>query len=155
MEITPLIGSVATGYGSQAPQAPEFTYGENEQGLKDASRDFVAILFSNMFTAMRGNPEDEDKDEEGNSNSLFGGENVSMFMGFLDQEIGKKFTEQGGQDLVNALYSQLKGDNVLPKNGAEKAAADNKLKQGTPVTEKVVEKVDNAAINLIEKNKVI
>jgi Rod binding domain-containing protein len=106
---TPLIGSIASGYGAEAP-APELSYKESDQGLKDASRDFTSILFSYMFSSMRGNPDDRPDDESGGS--LFGGENVDMFMGFLDQEIGKKFAEQGGKDMVNALYHQLKGDNV-------------------------------------------
>lgn len=117
---TPLIGSVATGYGS-APPAPELAYTESSQGLKDAARDFTSILFSYMFSSMRGNPDDR-QDEEGGG-SLFGGENVDMFMGFLDQEIGKKFSEQGGKDMVDALYHQLKGDNVYAD---EKKIAANK-----------------------------
>ncbi len=106
---TPLIGSVASGFGS-AP--PELSYKESDKDLKEASKDFTSILFSYMFSSMRGNPDDRETDEDGGGGSLFGGENVDMFMGFLDQEIGKKFADQGGQDMVNALYHQLKGDKV-------------------------------------------
>jgi Rod binding domain-containing protein len=136
MEINPLVGSIATGYGADSPKAPESSYGENEKDLKEVSKDFVSILFSQMFTVMRGNPEDEDTDEEGNSNSLFGGANTSMFMGFLDQEIGKKFTEQGGTTLVDNLYDQLKGNNVLPQ---DKITAD-KIKAKKAEDNKVIEK---------------
>ncbi|RYX99987.1 hypothetical protein EON78_02165 [bacterium] len=125
---TPLIGSVATGYGAATP--PEIGHIESDKGLKDASRDFTSILFSYMFSSMRGNPDDRDNEEGGGS--LFGGENVDMFMGFLDQEIGKKFAEQGGKDMVDALYHQLKGDKVY---------ADEKNK-----------KASNASIEPINKN---
>lgn len=122
---TPLIGSVASGFGAAPPSPPELSYKESDKGLKDASRDFTSILFSYMFSSMRGNP--DDRDEE--SGSLFGGENVDMFMGFLDQEIGKKFAEQGGQDMVNALYHQLKGDKVYEdeknQNSDTKKSASN------------------------------
>jgi Rod binding domain-containing protein len=143
MEMTPLVGSIASGYGSQAPQGPEATYGENTEDLKKASSDFVSILFSYMFQTMRGNPDDQSEDEE--KESLFGGENVGMFMGFLDQEVGKKFADQGGKDMVDALYYQLKGNNVLPGGkGGEKM-----ISKGNPGEENA------AASNVIEKNKLI
>ena len=123
---TPLIGSVSSGYGA-TPTPPEFAYKESNKGLKDASRDFTSILFSYMFSSMRGNPDDREKDEDGGGGGLFGGDNVDMFMGFLDQEIGKKFAEQGGKDMVDALFHQLKGDNVYndeTKKSASKAAIE-------------------------------
>ena len=116
---TPLIGSVATGYGSVTP--PEMSHIESDKGLKDASRDFTSILFSDMFRSMRGNPDDRDSEEDGGG-GFFGGENVDMFMGFLDQEIGKKFAEQGGKDMVDALYHQLKGDKVYADEKNKKAS---------------------------------
>ncbi|MFN8575952.1 MAG: rod-binding protein [Candidatus Sericytochromatia bacterium] len=120
---TPLIGSVATGFGATAP-APELGYKESDEGLKAASRDFTSILFSYMFSSMRGNPDDRPDEESGGS--LFGGENVDMFMGFLDQEIGKKFAEQGGKDMVDALYHQLKGDKVYADEKDKPEKNDNK-----------------------------
>lgn len=105
---TPLVGSVATGFGQSVEGIGHY---KDDKELKEACKDFASILFSQMFTAMRGNP-DEETDEEGKSNSLFGGENMYMFLGFLDQEMGKKFSEQDGTDLINNLYHQLKGDNA-------------------------------------------
>ncbi|GIW23277.1 MAG: hypothetical protein KatS3mg068_2284 [Candidatus Sericytochromatia bacterium] len=114
---TPLIGSVATGFGQSINN--EIGYYEDEKQLKEACRDFVAILYAQMFEVMRGDP-DEQKDEDGISGSLFGGENMYMFLGFLDQEIGKKFAEQGGTELVNTLYNQLKGDRIISNNKEKK-----------------------------------
>ncbi|MBC7472934.1 MAG: hypothetical protein H7263_01490 [Candidatus Sericytochromatia bacterium] len=111
MEISPLVGSVSTGYGAKEP---EMSYAETTQGLKAASKDFTAVLFSYMFSTMRGNPDESGGNEEdGGGGSLFSGENVNMFMGFLDQEVGKKFADQGGKDMVDALYRQLKGNNIF------------------------------------------
>lgn len=109
---TPLVGSVATGFGQNIEAIPHYN---DDKQLKEACKDFVSVLFSQMFSAMRGNPDDENQ-EDGVSGSLFGGENMYMFMGFLDQEMGKKFTEQGGNDLVNTMYHQLKGDQSFNKN---------------------------------------
>lgn len=106
---TPLVGSVATGFGQKIEGIGHYS---DDKQLKEACKDFTSILFSQMFAAMRGNPDDQ-KDEDGISGSLFGGENMYMFLGFLDQEIGKKFSEQGGSDLVNTLYHQLKGNSVF------------------------------------------
>lgn len=128
MEMVPLVGSVTTGFGVNAPQAP--VYAENEKGLKEASTDFISILFSYMFQNMRGNPDDN---EEG---SFFGGEHVDMFLSYLDQEVGKKFAEQGGADLVNALYHQLKGDTVI---GNENPSS--------------LKNIDTTAIKFNEKNE--
>lgn len=125
---TPLIGSVASGYGAE-PIAPELNYKESEAGLKDASKDFTSILFSYMFSSMRGNPDDKADEESGGS--LFGGENVDMFMGFLDQEIGKKFAEQGGKDMVDALYHQLKGDKVYADEKNSKQADNNPINKNS------------------------
>ena len=107
---SPLIGNVAIGFNTTPP---ELAYSETSKGLKDAAQDFTSVLYSMMFTVMRGNPEDNPK-EEGESGGLFSGENFEMFSGFLDQEIGKKFASQGGQDMVNALYDQLKGRLTKP-----------------------------------------
>lgn len=105
MDMIPLVGSVATGYGDSIPEPVKYT--DNDQGLKDASRDFIGVLFSYMFQTMRGSP---DMQEEG---SLFKGENLDMFMSYLDQEVAQKFADQGGADLVNTLYHQLKGDSLI------------------------------------------
>lgn len=102
---SPLIGNVAIGFNTTPP---ELAYSETSKGLKNAAQDFTSVLYSMMFTVMRGNPEDNPK-EEGESGGLFSGENFEMFSGFLDQEIGKKFASQGGQEMVTALYNQLKG----------------------------------------------
>jgi Rod binding domain-containing protein len=109
----PLIGSVSTGFGDKVETIDKNKYSDDRE-LKEACKDFASILFAQMFEAMRGNP-DEQKDEDGISGSLFGGENMYMFLGFLDQEIGKKFSEQGGMELVNTLYHQLKGDMTYKK----------------------------------------
>lgn len=118
MEAVPLIGSISTGFGVSVPEPP--SYSESDQGLKDASKDFISILFSYMFQTMRGNPEDS---EEG---GFFSGEHVDMFLSYLDQEVGKKFAEQGGADLVNALFHQLKGDKVIGKNDSNSAKVADK-----------------------------
>lgn len=111
MSQIPLIGSIASGYGDSNP---EIKYAETASGLKTAAKDFTSILFSQMFSAMRGNPDDQEDDQEhGVGGGLFSGDNLQMFIGFLDQEVGKKFSEQGAKDMVDALYAQLKGNNVF------------------------------------------
>lgn len=116
----PLIGSIASGFGDSNP---EIKYSETASGLKSAAKDFTSILFSQMFSAMRGNPDDQDQDEEhGMGGGLFSGDNLQMFIGFLDQEVGKKFADQGAKDMVDSLYAQLKGHNVFKD---EKAVEKN------------------------------
>lgn len=105
MEMTPLVGNIAVGFNSGVPAIPS---AETPEALKDATKDFASILFSMMVTAMRGQP-DESNEEEGGTGGLFSGENMDMFISFLDQEVGKKFADQGGKDLVDALYNQMKG----------------------------------------------
>lgn len=122
MEIsTPLVGSIASGFGSNTP---EISYAETDEGLKEAARDFTSIMYTFMFQAMRGNPDEQE--EDGAGGNLFGGENVNMFIGFLDQEVAKKFAEQDGKDTVDALFHQLKGNNTFKDdNKTQKNAETN------------------------------
>lgn len=77
----------------------------DDMELKKAAEDFAGMLFAQMFSEMRGTP-----DEEG---SLFGGEqDTEMFMGFFDQAIGEKYVSTGGNGIAEQLYQQLlKGKN--------------------------------------------
>ncbi len=130
-----LIGSVSQGYGAKEP---ELKHSETDKDLKAAAKDFTSILFSYMFSTMRGNPDEKKEDEEhGIGGGMFSGESVDMFVGFLDQEMGKKFSEQGGNDLVNALYTQLKGDKVFKDD----AKIEENRKQ-TEIKEKLATEID-------------
>jgi Rod binding domain-containing protein len=125
MEMTPLVGNVAVGFNSGTPAIPS---AETPEALKDATKDFASILFSMMVTAMRGQP-DESNEEDGGPGGLFSGENMDMFISFLDQEVGKKFADQGGKDLVDALYTQMKGQVEMKddKKKADKKEEESKL----------------------------
>src|SRR5438128_7491561 len=72
-----------------------------DKELHDAARDFVGILYSNMFREMREAGQDEDG--EGMFNSF----ETQMFMGFFDEEVGNKFADQGGHSMADALYNQI------------------------------------------------
>jgi len=114
----PLVGSITSGFGADVPIPPELSYKNDEEGLKNASKDFVSVMFSYMFQQMRGSEENDDEDSVGGK--LFGGDNFSMFANYLDQEVGKKFTEQGGIELVNSLFNQLKEAGNLDKTDKNK-----------------------------------
>lgn len=97
MNDIPLVGSLATGFGNSAISTPNV----KTPDLKQASQDFVAMLYSYMFTQMRESGSDEE-------NGLFSGDHANMMMGFLDQEIGKKMAGSEGQNgLSGALMKQL------------------------------------------------
>lgn len=96
MEIQPLVGNVSSGFGAGAPTPPQ---GKGDE-LKEASYDFMALLYSYTFSQMRAGSEEN---EEG----LFGGSNSQMFMGFFDQEMGEKFARAEGSELSNTLFMQL------------------------------------------------
>ncbi|MFN8674588.1 MAG: hypothetical protein U0457_21210 [Candidatus Sericytochromatia bacterium] len=136
----PLIGSVAQGFGTTPP---EVKYAETDAGLKDAAKDFTSILFSYMFSTMRGNPDDNNDDQEhGFGGGMFSGENLDMFIGFLDQEVGKKFASQGAQDIVDTLYKQLKGENVFKDErkkveDKQKESLENKIKDEIKIQNKL------------------
>jgi Rod binding domain-containing protein len=72
-----------------------------------------------MFEQMRSG-----SDEEG---GLFSGEHSGMFMGFLDQEIGKQLSRGEGANLASQLLTQLAGDKQTPELAKAKAAAQNNL----------------------------
>lgn len=138
----PLIGSIASGYGDSNP---EIKYSETSADLKSAAKDFTSILFSQMFSAMRGNPDDQENDEEhGIGGGLFSGDNLQMFIGFLDQEVGKKFADQGAKDMVDALYAQLKGRTVfndekaVDKNQNNPTALDSNKVNLLPTTNRLI-----------------
>lgn len=84
----------------QIPQAP--APGTSEAKLQQASEDFAAMLFAQMFSAMR--PKAGENDE-----SLFGGEqDTEMFMDMFDLNIGQKYAANGNP-IAEQLYQQLKG----------------------------------------------
>ena len=89
------VGPIDTG-------APAVPTGNNDKELHDASRDFVAVLYSNMFQNMREAGQDED-----NESGMFSSFETSMFMGFFDEEMGKKFADEGGKSLADTLFHQL------------------------------------------------
>lgn len=96
MNDVPLVGSLATGYGDGTIATPSV----KTPNLKEASQQFVSMLYAYMFTQMRENGSDE---EDG----LFSGDHANMMMGFLDQEIGKKMAGSEGAGLASALERQL------------------------------------------------
>lgn len=106
MNNVPLVGSLSSGFGATGPSAPN----EKTPNIEEASKDFVAMLYSYMFQQMRESASDE---EDG----LFSGPHVNMLMGFMDQEIGKKLAHSEGKGLADSLMFQLKGD----KPGASEA----------------------------------
>lgn len=93
----PMVGSMSLGYGDAAPPAPT---GEGPD-LKEACKDFISILYSYTFEQLRSTENDDN--EEG----LFNGQDVSMFMGFFDQEVGKNIANREGGELADLLYEQL------------------------------------------------
>lgn len=111
----PVIGSVSAGFGNSAPGLPDL----NATDPVAATQDFVAVLYSYMFEQMRSG-----SDEEG---GLFSGEHSGMFMGFLDQEIGKQLSRGEGSNLASQLLTQLAGDKQTPELAKAKAAAQNNL----------------------------
>lgn len=72
-----------------------------EQDLKTAVRDFVALLYADMFRNMREAGQEEDGE------GLFNSFEAQMFMGFFDYDVAQKFADAGGASLSNALYKQL------------------------------------------------
>lgn len=106
MNNVPLVGSISSGFGANGPSAPT----EKTPNIEEASKDFVAMLYSYMFQQMRESASDE---EDG----LFSGPHVNMLMGFMDQEIGKKLAHSEGKGLADSLMLQLKGG----KPGASEA----------------------------------
>ena len=97
IEPIPSIGSMSLGFGNAPPVTPA---GEGEE-LKTACKDFVSTLYAYVFEQMRSSENDEDGE------SLFGGQEASMFMGFLDQDVGQSIAGQEGSELPNLLYQQL------------------------------------------------
>lgn len=91
-------GGVNIAIDTPVPTLP--TSGTDKE-LYDASRDFVALLYTHMFQTMREAGQSDDG--EGMFNSF----ETSMFMGFFDQEVGKKFADEGGNHLVDSLYRQI------------------------------------------------
>lgn len=96
LENVPLVGSMATGFGDNTIATPT----QKTPNLKEASEQFVSMLYAYMFQQMRESGGDEE-------NGLFSGDHANMMMGFLDQEMGKKMAGAEGSGLANALYRQL------------------------------------------------
>jgi len=101
IENVPLVGSMATGFGDNTIATPN----QKTPNLKEASEQFVSMLYAYMFQQMR---ESSTGDEE---DGLFSGDHANMMMGFLDQEIGKKMAGAEGSGLSNALLRQLQQQN--------------------------------------------
>lgn len=152
--MVPLIGSAASGFGSDVPIPPELKYKNDDDGLKKASKDFVSVMFSYMFGKMRGSDSDDEAEDEDNvvSGKLFGGDNFSMFASYLDQEVGKKFTEQGGGELVNSLFNQLKASGNLDDSTKDKDK--NIKKENNQISISEIKENKNLS-NLTNVNKLI
>ena len=93
----PPLGSTVPGLMGAGVATPA---GEGKQ-LDEAVHDFVGLLYSYTFSQMR-TPVDEN--DEG---ALFGGANSQMFMGFLDQEIGKRIARAEGSGLAQQMLWQM------------------------------------------------
>lgn len=109
----PLVGTMATGFGENNPYAPR----ANQPNVDEASKQFVAMLYSYMFQQMRESGSDEE-------NGLFSGPHANMLMGFLDQEMGQKLAQSEGAGLADALLQQLKTEDPnLDIGDADKSVA--------------------------------
>lgn len=76
--------------------------GTTDAQLKQTSEDFAAMLFAQMFSAIRP------KAGEG-EDSLFGGEqNTELFMDMFDLKMGQAYAANGNP-IAEQLYQQLKG----------------------------------------------
>lgn len=135
----PLVGSVATGFGSAAVSAPT----ARTPNVEEASKDFVAMLYSYMFQQMR---ESASSEEEG----LFSGPHLNMLMGFMDQEIGKKLAYGEGKGLADTLLSQLGGEPAAvsaQQAEAEDSSVEMLTEAGNTIremTQKNPEMIDNS-----------
>lgn len=117
----PLVGSLSTGFGDATVQAPT----QKTPNLEEASKEFVSMLYSYMFSQMRESGSDQE-------NGLFSGPHVNMLMGFLDQEIGKKMAYSEGSGLADALLRQLKReDPTAAENDKGSQNSDVKSAQTT------------------------
>lgn len=102
LDKVPLVGNVGYGFGEDMPISPT----EKMPNIEEATEDFVGLLYSYVFQQMRSSGTDEE-------NSLFGGENASMFMGFLDQAVGQELARTDGASLAKEMLKQLKGQSSL------------------------------------------
>lgn len=100
----PVVGSVSQGFGNSIPDVPN----AEMKDPKEATKHFVAMLYSYMFKTMRESASDEE-------NGLFSGAHANMMMGFLDQEIGKQMAFREGSGLADQVYEQLTGQKADPK----------------------------------------
>jgi Rod binding domain-containing protein len=71
--------------------------------LKAQVEEFATVLYAEMFQEMR----EAGKSDEDEENSVFGGGDTNMFMHFVDEQVGRNFSKQGGNALTDALYKQL------------------------------------------------
>ncbi|MGE3726345.1 MAG: rod-binding protein [Candidatus Sericytochromatia bacterium] len=132
MDNLPLVGSLSTGFGDGAINAPT----ARTPNLAEASQDFVGMLYSYMFSQMRENSSNE---EDG----LFSGPHVEMLMGFLDQEIGKELAGSQGGDLAKEMMTQMTGlqnpeqslQSTLPSNASANMGAFDARLEGV-ITER-------------------
>ncbi len=89
------------------PMTPEGlqtpTTAETKVKLEGQVEEFATLLYAQMFTEMR----EAGKNEDDESESVFGGGDTDMFMSFVDQQVGKNFSHQGGSGLKDALLRQL------------------------------------------------
>ena len=94
----PLVGNMSVGFGANTPDVPT----ADMKDPKEATKEFVAMLYSYMFKTMRESASDEE-------NGLFSGAHANMMMGFLDQEIGKQMAYKEGSSLADEVYEQMTG----------------------------------------------
>jgi len=83
--------------GANGPATP---HGQGK-ALEDACNDFIGVLYSMVFSSMRGSGDDADE------GAFFSGEHSQMLMGFLDQEVGRKMATSEGNSLAKQLFWQL------------------------------------------------
>lgn len=67
--------------------------------LHETVEDFAGMLYAEVFSQLM--PTDQDPD------GLFSGNEIGMFMPFLDQALGKSMAQGSGNALAQELYHQL------------------------------------------------
>jgi len=128
---TSVVGSVSSGFGNNVPNVPT----ADMKDPKDATKSFVAMLYSYMFKTMRESSSDEE-------NGLFSGAHANMMMGFLDQEIGKQMAYQDGSGLADQVYEQLTGKKAEQKSlKTEQENLDKVETDGSTSSNQVLEKL--------------
>jgi Rod binding domain-containing protein len=92
----------STTQAAEVKESHATTGAKEDPKLRQASDDFAAVLFSQMFAEMRPKPGEDGE-------SLFGGEqDTELFMDMFDMSIGQKYVASGNP-IADQLYQQLIG----------------------------------------------